>query len=109
MKKFIMMSAVTVCMTASAFAMAGNNEMNKDMKMERMEMKISDKMAMMDTNNDGMVSKTEMRDHSDTMFEKADTDKDGMVSKDEMMKSMKSMKMEHHEMEHHDMKKREKR
>lgn len=95
MKKFIMMTAVTACMTVSAFAMAGNNEMSKDMKME---MEISDKMDMMDADKDGMVSKTEMRAHSDAMFEKSDTDKDGMVSKDEMMKSMKSMKMEHHDM-----------
>ena len=96
-----MMSAVAVCMTAPAYAMDDKMEMSDDMKMEKSEKMTDKKMEMLDTDNDGMVSKAEMRAHSDAMFAKSDTDNNGMISKEEMMESVE-MKMEKHHMKKHD-------
>ncbi len=77
---------ITVTASAAAFA-------NNDVKMKKMCEK---HMAMMDTNKDGLISRSENAAGAEAMFTKADTNNDGQVSKDEMMaakkREMKEMK-----------------
>ena len=61
-----------------------------------------DMMARMDTNHDGMISKSEHDAYAQSMFDKMDANHDGMVSKTEMDAGMKAMHDEHHETMDHD-------
>jgi len=70
-----MMAVVAACVSAPAYAMMDDS---------RMDGMMQHKMEMMDTNKDGMISKEEMRAHSDMMFAKSDTNNDGMISAEEM-------------------------
>ena len=79
MKKLtaILCSVALLSVSASAFAAK-----DKDMAEDSMEMG-----KMMDTNHDGMISKSEYMDHQNMMWDKMPKNKDGMV----MMKDMKMM------------------
>ena len=91
MKNTIMMAAIALSVTAPAFAMDDMSEADH-------------KISMMDTDQDGMVSKAEMTTYTDVFFAKADTDEDGMISKEEMTHAMeaKHMDPDHADMMHED-------
>lgn len=76
--------------TASTFAM-------DDMKMGQHPMDMASMKKMMDTNNDGMVSKEEFMKHHEMMFDKMKKNKMGMVDMKDMpmmhMGMSKDMKM----------------
>ena len=79
MNKLVATMCSAALLSASAAAVAMD-----DMKEDSMKM-----MMMMDTNHDGMISKTEFMNHQTMMWEKMKKNKDGMV----IMKDMKMMDM----------------
>ena len=93
MNKFIpLMTAALMCMATVAFA--------HDMKHDAMH----SKMAAMDANNDGMISKDEYMNYHQNQWDKMSKNKDGMVSMKDMEKMHHDMMMKHDGMKgDHDM------
>ena len=85
----VIFAVAMLASTTSAFAM---DEMKMGQPMDMASM-----MKMMDTNNDGMVSKEEFMKHHEMMFDKMKKNKMGMVDMKEMsmmnMGMSKDMKM----------------
>jgi Ca2+-binding EF-hand superfamily protein len=80
MKKLTIMTVAAVALiTAPAMA----NDIDK---------KVDWKFQEADTNNDGMISKTEHSAAATQMFNEADTDKDGALSKEEVKAHMEAKK-----------------
>ena len=88
MKKLLAIAAVSIiCLSAPAQA----NEKNIDGWAKRATEYFFPKI---DTDKNGMISKSEHQAFADNMFKDADTNGDEMISRDEMMAMKKKEKME---------------
>jgi hypothetical protein len=97
----VILAVAMLASTTSAFAM-------DDMKMGQ-PMDMASMMKMMDTNNDGMVSKEEFMKHHEMMFDKMKKNKMGMIDMKDMpmmhMGMSKDMKMTKDQMKKENMSK----
>jgi Ca2+-binding EF-hand superfamily protein len=82
-KTLAILGLMTIYSTVPALAMA--NTMDKD----HMKTMVSKHMKMMDTNNDGKVSKEEFNMRMEKKFSDMDKNSDGMLTEQEMMDGKK--------------------
>jgi Ca2+-binding EF-hand superfamily protein len=89
MKKLTMTALIlaTSVLSAAAYASCDDKENGKKGAHPKQGAK---KFMMIDTNNDGKLSKEEMQTFHENHFMKIDTDKDGFISKEEMKASHKA-------------------
>ena len=87
MKKLISIALAAVFVGAGLSGCAQGGMMRQDGMKGGMDMK------MMDTNNDGMISKAEFMNHHEAMYDKMKKDSSGMVSVKDMQMMMHDMMM----------------
>ena len=98
MKKLIPISMAAMLL-AGLSGCAQDRMMNHDAMMgnmpmkDGMSMKMKMDMKMMDTNNDGMISKDEFMKHHESMYDKMKKGSNGMVSTKDMQMMMDDMMM----------------
>jgi Ca2+-binding EF-hand superfamily protein len=83
----------------SGLAVAADNREGHDMHGENMHGgKMPPMFSQFDKNNDGRISREEMKAGMDSLFTEVDTNKDGFLSNDEMQAHRKAMHEKHAEM-----------
>ena len=96
MKKLISISLAAM-LFAGLSGCAKDSMMKQDSMQGGMSMKegmgMKMDMKMMDTNNDGMISKEEFMKHHESMYDKMKKDSNGMVSTKDMQMMMDGMMM----------------
>lgn len=92
MKKMISISLAAV-LFAGLSGCARDSMMRQDSMQSGMAMKGGMDMKMMDTNNDGMISKEEFMKHHESMYDKMKKGSNGMVSTKDMQMMMDDMMM----------------
>ena len=91
MKKLISTGLIAVLFGAGFSGCAQDGMMKHGAMKDGMGMQGGMGMKMMDTNNDGMISKEEFMKHYEAMFDKMKKDSNGMVSMKDMPMMMDGM------------------
>lgn len=98
MKKTLMIAATAMALTTSAYA--GYDHDGKDWK-HKIDGMVSHHIEKTDKNGDNMLSKAEVMDQAEEMFNEADANNDDMLTKEEMvdakMDKMEKMKEKWHD------------
>lgn len=87
MKNLVLVFGMTVCMSNSSFGQPNDKDRKKPPTFEQL-------LKEMDANEDGKLSKEEVKGPLKDEFSKIDTDEDGFISEDEFKKAPKPKRKE---------------